>query len=134
MERTEHRRSNRVRSFLRGEVVHSNGSSRTECTIRDISETGARIEAPPSVTIPEFFELVIPLRNSRHRAQMIWRHGIEIGVAFLAEATPPRGQREDDSELRMRMRELEAETARIRAQLAEMRAAIEALARERKTA
>jgi hypothetical protein len=133
----DRRRSSRVRSFLRGEILHSNGASRTECTIRDLSETGARIEAPVSVTVPEHFELSIPQRHVHHRARMVWRHGAEIGVAFLVQpvqAGPAAAPDEIGTEIRMRMLEIEAETARLRAQLAEMRAALDTVLRERKSA
>jgi hypothetical protein len=138
MSSPDHRNTNRVRSFLRGEIMHSNGSSKTECTVRDISDGGARIEAPVSVTVPEHFELAIPQRNIRHRARMIWRHGTELGVAFQAVAEKPAAQpprpEDHNAELRLRMLELEAETARLRTQLADMRAALDGMMRERKTA
>jgi hypothetical protein len=79
---SEHRNTNRIRSFLRGEIVHSNGSSKTECTVRDISDGGARIEAPPSVTVPEFFTLLIPQRGLSQRARIVWRQGGELGISF----------------------------------------------------
>jgi hypothetical protein len=138
MSSADHRNTNRVRSFLRGEIVHSNGSSKTECTVRDISDGGARIEAPVSVTVPEHFVLAIPQRNLRHRARMIWRHGTELGVVFQLTTAQPApqapGAADNNAELRLRMLELEAETARLRAQLAEMRAALDGVMRERKSA
>jgi PilZ domain len=136
----EHRTASRVRAFLRGEIIHSNGNSRTECTVRDLSDTGARIEAPASVTIPEFFELYIPLKGLRHRSRMMWRAGNEMGVAFVLEnakpsAPAPAAPREQaagsDIEIRMKLLELEAETARLRAQMLEMQNQISSLLRER---
>lgn len=131
----EHRVKNRVRSFLRAEIIHSNGNSRTECIVRDLSDTGARIEAPSSVTVPEFFELFIPLKGIRHRARMMWRAGLEMGVSFILEAPAPvaaaPARTEGDVELRMRLLELEAETARMRLQLTEMQILINTLVKER---
>lgn len=135
MTTVENRATARVRSFLRGEILHSNGNSRTECTIRDLSEGGARIEAPQSVTIPEFFDLFIPQRNLRHRVRMIWRHASEFGVSFQNEhQAPPPSIEENPNEIRMRMLELELEAAKLRSQIAEMRTMIELLVKERKTA
>lgn len=130
----EHRAKNRVRSFLRAEIIHSNGNSRTECIVRDLSDTGARIEAPASVTVPEFFELHIPLKSIRQRSRMMWRAGLEMGVAFVVEAQTPAHttpKPEGDMELRIRLLELEAETARMRLQLAEMQLTINNLVKER---
>ena len=131
----EHRAASRVRSFLRGEILHSNGNSRTECTIRDLSEGGARIEAPQSVTVPEFFDLFIPQRNLRHRVRIIWRHASEFGVSFQNEHQPPVPSIEENpNEIRMRMLELELETTKLKATIAEMRTMIELLVQDRKSA
>jgi PilZ domain len=113
----EQRQSPRIRSFLRGEIIHSNGASKTECTIRDISDTGARIQAPPSVTVPEFFTLTIPQRGSTERAQIVWRHGLEIGVIFPAKAA---NFNKSDSGLANRVLALEAEVEMLRSQLADI--------------
>lgn len=135
MSTADHRTSNRARSFLRGEIIHSNGNSRTDCTIRDLSDGGARIEAPPSVTVPEFFELIIPQRNMRQRARIVWRHSAELGISFQNQHQPPSPSLEDTPlEIKMRMMELELETAKLRAQLAEMRAVVDNFILDKKTA
>ena len=133
----EARTAPRVRSFLRGEIVHSNGAIRIECVVRDISESGARIQVSSAVTIPEHFDLVIPQRNQREKSRVMWQHGTEIGLAFQRDparkpqqATPegmPSGQA---GELSHRVETLEAEISRLRSQLAQMRAMIEQVYRD----
>lgn len=137
----DHRTAVRVRSFLRAEIIHSHGNSRTECTVRDLSDGGARVEAPASVTIPEYFELFIPMRNITRKARMMWRAGNEIGVSFVQErvapapAPPPpvrtQAETEIDAEVRLKLLTLEAETARLRAQLAEMQNVVSILMKDR---
>ncbi|MCA0399724.1 MAG: PilZ domain-containing protein [Proteobacteria bacterium] len=140
MSGVEQRQSNRTRSFLRGEIVHSNGASRTDCTVRDISDTGARLEIPVSVTLPEFFEILVPLKSITRRARIIWRHNNEIGISFVHEAqagmtaTSPIPLSGDTFDLRRRVLDLEAETMHLRSQLAEMRQVIAALNQQRKIA
>ena len=137
MSETEGRIASRTRSFLRGEIVHSNGNSRTECTVRDLSDTGARIEAPPSVTVPEYFDLIIPQRNIRHRARIVWRHQAELGLTFediVQQPKPAPVAEQSSPEIRIRMMELELETAKLRAQLAEMRSIVEVFVRDKKSA
>jgi len=135
MSTAESRVTSRTRSFLRGEIIHSNGNSRTDCTVRDLSETGARIEAPPSVTVPEYFDLVIPQRNIRHRARIVWRHQAELGLAFEDVVLQPKPAAEAGSqEIKLRMMELELETAKLRAQLAEMRSIVDIFVRDKKSA
>ncbi len=131
---SEHRTSPRVRSFLRGEIIHSNGSSKTECVVRDLSEGGARVEAPATVTVPEFFELHIPLRNAVYRAQIVWQHGQELGLQFAKpEAKGARIPDEKSSDVKLRMLELENEVSKLRVQLAEMRRLVEHVVGDRMT-
>lgn len=139
MSTADGRIANRTRSFLRGEIIHSNGNSRTDCTIRDLSETGARIEAPPSVTVPEYFELFIPQRNSRHRSRIVWRHQADLGIAFedVEQQPKPKPAAEVEAssqDIHIRMMALELETAKLRVQLAEMRSMVETFIRETKSA
>lgn len=136
----DHRNAGRVRAFLRGEIIHSKGASRTECTVRDLSEGGARLEAPASVTVPEFFELYIPLKGQRHRARIMWRAGNELGAAFIVEAPKPDAAAEalatqhetkHDLEVSIKLLELEVETKRLRAQLAAMQETVDQLVKDR---
>ncbi len=128
----EHRNTTRIRSFLRGEVQHSNGSSRTECTVRDLSVSGARMEIPSSVTLPEYFELFIPQRNLREKSRIVWRHANEIGVAFQnSHQSAPSAPEDNPLELKVRVLELEAETTRLRAELAEVRGMVATLMRQK---
>jgi hypothetical protein len=137
MDENDHRHSIRVRSFLRGEIVHSNGNSRTECTVRDLSDTGARVDAPPSVTVPEFFELHIPQRNLIFKARIARRQGQELGLIFetpAAAPAPSHAAEETPVEVKLRMLELETEVLRLRAQLSEMKGVIDTIAQNKKTA
>lgn len=114
------RQSERARSFLRGEIVHSNGASRTECTIRDISEVGARIQVPRSVTLPEYFELSIPQKGRHERAKIIWIKDGEIGVVFSEEVISSPAASHSRSELEHRIHMLESELYRMRMELNEI--------------
>lgn len=127
---SELRQSSRVKSFLRGEIVYANGASRTECTIRDISEVGARIQIPDSVTVPETFELVIPQKGQHERSRIVWRRGSEIGVNF-EWASRKVHMLEPRADVDARLKELEAETQKLRQQLATMRAMVEQVFKER---
>jgi len=141
MSSAEHRTAGRTRSLLRGVIIHSNGNSRTECTVRDLSETGARMEISSAITVPEFFDLFIPLKNLTHRSRIVWRNSTEIGATFediqrAPQAAAPVMDSADETpvEIKLRMLELELETAKLRAQLAEMRAVIDNIIVEKKSA
>lgn len=99
-----------------------------------MSEGGARIEAPSSVTVPEFFDLVIPQRGTRQRARIVWRHGTELGISFQDMQAPPAPAKDKPFDVKKRMLELEVEIAKLRVQLAEMQDVVERLAREKRSA
>jgi hypothetical protein len=79
---TERRRVARQKSFLRGMVYFNNRRSVADCLIRDISPFGARLMFADTVTTPDLLDLYIPQREQTLRAQVIWRIGRDVGVAF----------------------------------------------------
>ena len=64
-----------------GAAVTWTGAVAVECVVRNISETGAKIESHSPV--PETFELVFDLDRSRHSCRVQWRKGAMIGVKFV---------------------------------------------------
>jgi hypothetical protein len=72
----------RQKSFLRG-MIHLNDARTTfDCMIRDISSRGARLDFSGTAPTPDVFELFIPLKEQTLRANVTWRHGERVGVAF----------------------------------------------------
>jgi hypothetical protein len=82
----EHRRSPRSRTILQGRVVFNNRFSLIECTVRDLSGTGAQITFSHPVSLPSELEFEIPKKGLSTRAQVMWSSGIHHGLMFL-EAT-----------------------------------------------
>jgi PilZ domain len=76
------RSSRRSRSLLQGKVVFNNRSSTLDCTLRDSSETGARLTFSAHVPIPDEFDLEIPLRGRMHRVRVMWRRADSCRVQF----------------------------------------------------
>lgn len=84
MESVEQRRASpRSRTLLEGHIIYNNRLSRMECTVRDLSETGARIVFEQPVKVPAQFELHIPKRKLVRPAQVMWYDGQNHGVMFL---------------------------------------------------
>jgi hypothetical protein len=53
-----------------------------ECTIRDLTEFGARVVAPPNIVVPRRGWL-INIRDGRaYEISVVWRAGGLIGVSF----------------------------------------------------
>ena len=112
----EHRSSPRKRAFLKGTILFNNGASSLDCLIREISETGARLEATGAVTLPEVFTLSIPQKGASQTARIVWRRDELIGVIFEDAASAPL------TDLEERVRQLEAEVLQLKVLLLQMAA------------
>jgi PilZ domain len=76
-----------------------------DCIVRDISETGARLQFPSPQKITELLDLHIPIKGQSFHSRVCWEDGNEVGVAFHATAGADMGDIGPDE----RMDRLEAE-------------------------
>jgi hypothetical protein len=51
------------------------------CIVRNLSETGAKIEV--HTPVPDVFDLVFDVNKSRRSCRVMWRREIQIGVRFI---------------------------------------------------
>jgi hypothetical protein len=88
---TERRRGERI-TFERGIGAHMmgiDGTWRRDCTMEDISETGAKLTVEGSVEglhLKEFFLLLSSTGLAYRRCELAWVNGNQIGVNFLKPA------------------------------------------------
>jgi hypothetical protein len=80
----DHRMSPRRRILKAGIAASNERRITVNCTVRDISDTGARLRIEGSMTVPDTFELLIPLDGLEAACQVVWRKGSEVGVKFLS--------------------------------------------------
>jgi PilZ domain len=119
---SERRIAQRQKSFLRG-CIYFNNRSATDCLIRDISPTGARLIFSDTVSVPDMVDLYIPQKDQMLRAQVQWRHGDEVGVGFPAAAkAKPGSAAPADEDLAERVKNLEAEVAKLKKMLKRLKA------------
>jgi hypothetical protein len=84
----ERQKGERV-TFERGIPAHMmgiDGTWRRECTMEDISETGAKLSVEGSVeglNLKEFFLLLSSTGLAYRRCELSWVNGDQIGVNFL---------------------------------------------------
>jgi hypothetical protein len=76
------RNSQRQRTLKGGKIVFAGGSFSVDCTIRNLSPSGARLQVPTTVTIPDNFNLVDTQAGTRRKATVVWRKADLIGVRF----------------------------------------------------
>lgn len=119
---SELRRDVRKRTFLRGRIIFNAGAASMDCVIRDLSETGARLELSETSTLPEVFDLHIPNKDATLRSSMCWRRGGEVGVTFenAKRETASSASDAQSAMLVRRVAELEAENAALRSLLTKM--------------
>jgi hypothetical protein len=71
-----------TRRFLKAGRISFGGGAAFDCTVRNLSETGAALEVTSPVGIPERFTLVIEADHLHVPCRVIWRKEKRIGVHF----------------------------------------------------
>jgi hypothetical protein len=79
----ENRTTPRLRSLLKGKIIYNNRLSTVDCVVRDISGSGARLALPQNFTLPDRFELYVPLKEKTYAAEVRWRGDEDFGVMFI---------------------------------------------------
>lgn len=75
-----HRTAARKRVLKAGEIEFGGGA--IDCTVRNLSETGAALSVESPVGIPAEFNLVILSDDVNRRCRVVWRKEKRIGVTF----------------------------------------------------
>jgi hypothetical protein len=116
----ERREVRRQKSFLRGFVYFDIRRGMMSPLVRDLSDEGGRNIFSHTVTIPDVINLHIPQREKTFRAQVQWRRGDKIGLAFAAAdaaaVTSPQ-----ESELIQRVAQLETQITALRRTLKQLK-------------
>jgi hypothetical protein len=81
MDKDNHRIAPRHRVLKAGTIEFGGGG--IDCTVRNVSDTGAALEVTSPVGIPERFTLVVPQDNIAKPCRVMWRKEKRIGVAFV---------------------------------------------------
>jgi hypothetical protein len=76
----DYRKAPRRRILKSGMIAY--GDQSIECTVRNLSTTGASLEISTPLWLPARFTLVIPSDGLRRRTRVAWRKGKRMGVAF----------------------------------------------------
>jgi PilZ domain len=77
----ERRTAQRHRVLKQGTLAFSGGGG-ADCVVRNISESGARIEIASPVGLPASFALVIATDHFLRPCHAVWSADRRIGVAF----------------------------------------------------
>ena len=77
----ERRKLPRQRTFKGGVIIFGTAPV-VECTIRNLTDTGAGLEVGPPAVVPDHFTLLIKPERLKRSCQVIWRQPGKIGVRF----------------------------------------------------
>jgi hypothetical protein len=83
----------RIRTLLQARIEFHGGATTVDCTVRDFSDTGARLQVGESVVIPSKFTLYVPKHSRRYQAVLRWHRSGFAGVEFESDQTTPGGRR-----------------------------------------
>ena len=85
---SERRQSVRRRTYLGGCASFEKPASSDECLVRDRSPGGVRIVFSGSTPIPDAFDLTIRESGETRSVRVVWRDGLQAGVAYQSAAPP----------------------------------------------
>jgi hypothetical protein len=118
------RSAERIRSFLRAQIIFNNRMSTIDCIIKNISATGARIALNDTLAVPTEFDLHIPQKGRGYHARLVWRDRESIGVEFTdaqtaaAPSAPAAAAGEGQiGNVEGRLRELELQNAELKGRI-----------------
>jgi hypothetical protein len=78
----ERRRLPRRRTRLSAAAVHGPEDAVVACTVRDKSDTGARLLIQAGSSVPDAFHLIELTTGELHKAQVVWRDDTFVGVTL----------------------------------------------------
>ncbi len=88
------RRSARRQRVLKAAVAAFNQEFSTyPCIVRNISDTGAKLEFADPTQVPSSFVLHVELDGFKVECERVWQHGHDCGVRFIGERKPIRVMR-----------------------------------------
>ncbi len=79
---SEHRGSPRSRCLVGAQVFYNDRRLSLSCTVRNISDSGCMLVFGEDPFIPNKIEIRISNRRELMPAEVVWRKGRSIGVAF----------------------------------------------------
>lgn len=99
----------RHKTFMKGRIYFNNRLQSMDCIVRDVTDTGSRLEFSENVTLPDAFELYLPTRNEYFRARVEWRKGNQLGISW--GSTKERAGTDGDHPVNDRLAKLEHDVA-----------------------
>ncbi len=81
------RGAQRARVLKGAKIVSLNHWTLFDCTVRDMSETGAKLQCADPLSVPNVFRFLLPAEHSIRDARVVWRRDGMLGIEFTGEKT-----------------------------------------------
>ena len=78
----EQRRQNRSRTLKSARILFNDHRSVIDCTVRNLSPTGACLNVASALGIPERFDVMFDADQSVRPCRMVWHKEKQLGVEF----------------------------------------------------
>jgi PilZ domain-containing protein len=86
----DQRGDRRMRVFKTARIVFNGGYTAADCRVKNLSLSGALLEMPSIVGVPNQFEL--QLDGVQRSSKVVWRNDRFLGVVFAARGPAAVGQ------------------------------------------
>ena len=95
---SDERRARQRRKVLKGaKLVIGHPVGTLDAVVRDISDTGMKLELRTAMKLPPRMELILVAEQTRQDVQVMWQKGKMVGVRFdgpkVSTVTPVKKQR-----------------------------------------
>ena len=78
----------RHRVLKAAKIISTDNKSVIDCTVRNLSETGAQLVIEKTVAVPDKFQFFLANGDTIRDAEVAWNYGDRIGVTFISESRP----------------------------------------------
>jgi hypothetical protein len=78
----EQRRQTRARTLKSARILFNDHRSVIDCTVRNLSPTGACLNVASAIGIPERFDVMFDADQSVRPCRMVWHKEKQLGVEF----------------------------------------------------
>jgi hypothetical protein len=83
MDRIDKRKFERHQVQISGKLMWASGARSCACTIKDLSEEGACVEAVDALFVPQTVFLLVDSSQNTFECEVRWRNDMRIGLFFL---------------------------------------------------
>ncbi len=85
MTSTDSRVAKRSKVLKAAKIIFNKSQSIMDCTVRDMSTTGARLICREPHLIPDDIRFILTQDNTIREARVMWRRGELMGIHFTSE-------------------------------------------------